>query len=195
VPVPPPAPDETGLGLGAGAGGAGVGAGGVAAAGGVTTGVVGVAAAAVVRDEDGELAAVEAGAGVATTAGARRGALGRIFIAASVPTGATLTIPTAVAEEPAAGATGALLATAGVPRPLSRTAVAANETTITARSATRVRVPSFESKPPSVAPKFPRVRANSDPDPKIRFPLNLIDGGNADAVTTNEQSYPSRRHF
>ena len=126
MPVPPPVPDETGLGrgagaLGAGAGGAGVGAGGLAATGAVTTGAVGVVDAAVVRDEDGELAAARAGAGAATTAAARCGGLGRIFIAGSVPTGATLTIPTAVADEPAAGVTGALRAAAGVSRPLTST--------------------------------------------------------------------------
>jgi hypothetical protein len=136
----------------------------------VTTGAVGVVDAAVVRDEDGELAAARAGAGAATTAAARCGGLGRIFIAGSVPTGATLTIPTAVADEPAAGVTGALRAAAGVSRPLTSTAAPASRPRITARSANRARFPTRQPKRRDVAPKFPRVRANSDPDPKSASP-------------------------
>jgi hypothetical protein len=126
-----------------------------------------LAAATVGVKGDGEI-----GASGAT---ARRRGLGASFIAGSVPTGATLTIPTAVADEPAAGLAGAPWATAGAPWLLSSSAAPADRTRITARSASRTRVLANRgSRRQRVDGTPSRVRPNKEPDAKIRFPLNLF---------------------
>ena len=173
--------------LGAGALGAGaVGAGAVGA--GIRAGAAGLAGAAVGMKGGGELA--RAGA-----AACRRG-LARSFIAGSVPTGATLTIPTAVAEEPAAGLAGALRATAGVPWPLSRSATPAARTRITDRSATRARrLANRGSRRQPVDGTASRLRCEIEPDLKVRFPLNLFWCRPRRLCTEARTSYRALRAF
>jgi hypothetical protein len=123
----------------------------------------------------GAAVGIKGGGELAFTRAAGRGGLGASFIAGSVPTGATLTIPTAVAGEPAAGLAGAPWATAGVPWLLSNSATPGVRTRITARSASRKRVLANRGssrRPVDGTPS--RIRPDTEPDVKIRFPWNLF---------------------
>jgi hypothetical protein len=190
VPVGPPDPDGAGLGLDGRGGAAGL-CGAVTpalGAGVVGAGVVG-AGAAVGINGGGALA-------VTGTVAGRGGlglGLGASFIAGSVPTGATLTIPTALAGEPAAGLAGAPWATAGVPWLLSNRAAPTVRTRITARSTSRTRVllnRGSGRQPVDGTPS--RTRPDTEPDVKIRFPWNLfLESPPASATTKDHDHIPS----